>query len=343
MKISKKIIPKMSFSMLPFVRKPYVLFFTITQRCNLHCSYCFGKYYSETGELIFPQIKKLLIEFYNLGVRRLGISGGEPLLHKDIDKVIRFAVELGYNVGINSNGILVPNHLKVLRLVNNLSISLDGVTEETHDKYRGKGSFKKAVAGIEIAAKAGIPLHFCCTLTDSNLKEWPKILDFAKKYNARVQISPLYPQIRGDGGLKLAKSWEKKIRQVLIDIIQMKKNGADNIFYSEETYHLLNSWPDSENDILSTKVTGHPNCLAGKKVIVLDSHGNLFACTRLTEITSGQNCLKVGVKNAYNNLPKPPCKSCRWACFIEYNLLVNLKLSAIINYLLGCFKRVVVI
>lgn len=330
-----KSFPKVEFSVLPFIKKPYVLFFAITQRCNLRCSYCFGKYYSESGEMTYSQIKKLLLQFYALGVRRLAISGGEPLLHKDIDKVIKIAVDLGYDVGLNSNGILVPFHLKALRLLSNLSISLDGATEKIHDKYRGVGSFNKAMVGIKTAAKAGIPLHFCCTLTDNNLNEWPKIIDLAKKYKAQVQISPLYPRIRGEGGLKLAKVWEERIKTALENIIKIKKISNNNIFFSEKTYKLLNSWPDYKNDTSLSKTNGHSACLAGKKMIALDCYGNLLPCVRLDGLMKGQNCLKLGVKKTYENLSIPPCKSCRWACFIEYNSLLNLKPSAVINLLIN--------
>lgn len=329
---------KISLSALPIVNRPYILLFSITQRCNLRCFYCFGKYYDETGEMTYQQIKKLLVEFYDLGVRRLAISGGEPLLHKDIDKVIKTAVDLGFEVGLNSNGILVPYHLKALRLVSNLSISLDGPEEKIHDKYRGKGAFKKALAGIEAALAAGIPVHFCCTLTDANLKEWPKILKLAKNYQTLVQISPLYPRVRGEGGLKLAKILEQRTKKALNDIIKEKKNKGNRIFYSAGTYKLMSKWPDYTNDISANKVAGHPTCLAGKKMLALDCYGNLYPCTRLADVVPGQNCLKLGVNKAYRSLHPAPCRSCRWACFIEYNSLLNFRLPAIINLLSNRFK-----
>ncbi len=329
--------PKISPSVLPFVNKPYILFFAITERCNLRCEYCFGKYYSETGELSFKQIKKIFTEFYGLGVRRIAISGGEPLLHKDIDRVIKMAVELGFEVGINSNGILVPFHIKALRLVSNLSISLDGASEKIHDKYRGKGAFKKVLVGIEAAHKAGIPLHFCCTLTDSNLKEWPNILKLAKKYNALVLISPLYPRIRGEGGLMVAKAWENKMKKTLKDISKAKEKGA-NIFYSKETYELMADWPDYTNDISVSKIPGHAKCFAGKKYISMDSKGEILPCLRLDGTFKGASCVKLGVKDALKNMPSPPCKSCRWACFIEYNLLFNFRAQSVLNFLSNRIK-----
>lgn len=333
MKMKKNWLPKIGLSILPFVKTPFIVMYNLTERCNLRCAYCFGQYYGQTGELTFPQIKKILQEFYQLGARRLGLSGGEPLLHQDVDKVILEAVSLGYEVGLNSNGILVPNHLQSLRLLKNLSISLDGASAKIHDQNRGKGSFKKAMAGIEAAAKAEIPLHLCCTLTETNLEEWPKILELGKKYRAQVQISPLYPQFVSRKKIKFSQSFEKKMKKTLAAILKEKKKKGNNIFYSAETYRLMLDWPDYQKDISPKREAGHPLCLAGRKMVFVNSQGYLFPCQRLTESISGQNCLKLGVKEAYYRLPQPPCQSCRWACYLEYNSLLNLKLSTILNFL----------
>ena len=82
----KKLIPKFSLSLFPFVKKPLILLYNLTQRCNLRCDYCFGQYYTQSEELPLEQSKDLLSQFYALGVRRLGLGGGEPLLYKDIDQ-----------------------------------------------------------------------------------------------------------------------------------------------------------------------------------------------------------------------------------------------------------------
>lgn len=335
----KSIFPKFGFSALPFVKKPLVLMFNITERCNLHCSYCFGRYYSGKKELSLLQISKILSEFYQLGARRLGLSGGEPLLHKDIDKVIKVAVDLGYDVGINSNGILVPQHLPALRLVKNLSISLDAASEKTNARYRGRGSFKKAIQGVKAAAEAGIPLHLCCTLTDANLNEWQAVVELGKKYRAMVQLSPLYPQFEKEGEFRFSKQLEKKIKKTITKIIQEKRKRGNNIFFSESTYRLMLNWPDYKKDTSSQREAGHPICLAGKKMVSLDSRGNLFPCLRVSHSVPGQNCLKVGVKQAYQDISQSPCKSCRWACFIEYNSLFNFKLPVVLNLLSGRLRK----
>lgn len=309
------------------------MYFNITQRCNLRCSYCFGQYYSENLELSIGQVSKILSDFYSLGVRRLGLSGGEPLLYKDIDDLIKIAVDIGFDVGLNSNGILVPEHLSALKLISNLSISLDGASPEVNDMYRGKGSFERTLEGIKAAYKAGIPLHLCCTLTNVNINEWPKLLDLGKKYNALVQISPLYQQFSGEKNVLFPKHLDKiKFRSLILNIIKEKKKGS-NIFFSEATYRLILNWPDYKQDTSPKREAGHPVCLAGKKMVTLDSHGNLFPCIRVSREVKGQSCLEMPVREAYTKMSSPPCKSCLWACYIEYNSLLNLSFSSIRNFI----------
>jgi MoaA/NifB/PqqE/SkfB family radical SAM enzyme len=324
------IIPKISLSLFPFVHKPYLVMFNITEKCNLRCRYCFGQYYDQKTQLTLPQIKKILLDFYALGARRLALSGGEPLLYKDIDQVIKFASSLGFSIGINSNGILVPKHLKALKLLGNLSISLDGENAKIHDYYRGKGSFDKAIAGIEAAHKAKIPLHFCLTLNSKNINHWPKVLKLAKKYKAKVLISPLYPQFSPSNKNAQDKSWQKQLRKTLQNLA-LENNSC--LFYTKETYKLLSKWPDFKKDISSKKIKGYPACVAGKKMVFLDSSGNLFACQRLSSINLGLNCFKLGVKKSYTLLPSPSCSSCSWACYLEYNSLLGFKPKALLNFL----------
>jgi MoaA/NifB/PqqE/SkfB family radical SAM enzyme len=332
-KIKRHFFPKLSFWILPFLKRPFIIFLNITQRCNLRCSYCFGQYYSEIDELTFTQASRILSELYALGARRLALGGGEPLLYEDIDELIKFAIKLGFDVGLNSNGILVSQHLSALGLLSNLSISLDGASSEINDVYRGRGSFENAIQGIESAHEAGIALHICCTLTNANIDSWRKVLALGKKYNAMVEFSPLYPQFQGMRNTLFPKPVEKeKLRKTILDIIEEKRKGG-NILFSEATYRLILNWSNYEQDTSSSRERGHPVCLAGKKMLSLDSHGTLFPCFRISNQVKGRNCLEMGVREAYKGLPAPPCKSCMWACFIEYNSLLNLSFYAILNIL----------
>lgn len=333
----RNLLMDLPLSIWPFFRRPFVVLFNVTQRCNLRCSYCFGSYYADQREMTLIQSEQVLSEFYRLGARRLGLGGGEPLLYRDIDALISSSVKRGFGVGLNSNGILVPQHISALKLVDNLSISLDGARPATHDRYRGKGSFDKALAGIECAAQADIPIHLCMTLTAANEGEIQSVLDLAKKFKAWVQISPLYFRLKsGPDDIPLEPLAPENLRAILTDLIQKKKKG-ENLFFSAETYQLIREWPDDRKDSSPVKMSGHPACVAGKKFVHLDSAGQLYPCARVSDEMSGQDCLALGVEKAYFGLAPNPCRACRWACYLEYNSLLNLTWPALWNF--GKVKR----
>ena len=322
-------------AILPFVNRPFIVLFNLTERCNLRCVYCFGQYYSDTQDLTLAQAGTILSGFYELGARRLGLGGGEPLLYQHIEDLIEFSVNLGFSVGLNSNGILVPRYISSLKKLSNLSISLDGVSPETHDKYRGKGSFHKAMEGIECAYKSGIPLHLCVTLTDANADELPEIIELAKSFKAMVQVSPLYGQAGKEQNASFPPflSKERFLSAIEWLIKEKKKNG--NIFFSERTYQIIKEWPDHHRDTAGVRRKRHPLCLAGKKFVHLDSAGKLYPCARASYQMQGNSCLAMGVKEAYATLPSAPCKSCIWACYLEYNSLLNLSWDHLWNFIKG--------
>lgn len=266
-----------------------------------------------------------------MGANRLGLSGGETLLHRDIDYVIEEAIKLGFEVGINSNGILVPNHLSALSKVNNLTIGLDGATPETHDRYRGRGAFEKAMGGIIAAYEAGIHLHLAFTLTKANAYEWRAVLGMGQKFNAWVQFNPLLEPIfetRRETTVKRLSP--ERLKEILAEILEEKKKGAP-VFASEETLRLLMNWPEPDRDHYPFRMKGHPVCLAGRKMIFIDNRGTMYPCLRVSGQKIGRNCFDLGLREAYKSLPPPPCKSCRWPCFLDYNAILNLWPSALSN------------
>ena len=90
--------------------KPIMIHLAITNVCNLNCSFCCFKNRSKADKLTLAQIAKVLDSFKLLGVNAMEITGGgEPLLHPNINEVIEYASNLGYKIGICSNGKRLEN------------------------------------------------------------------------------------------------------------------------------------------------------------------------------------------------------------------------------------------
>ncbi len=130
------------------------LFFELTMRCNEHCLHC-GSYCGdvESSELPVEVYKNILDK-----VKRdfpvlpmICVTGGEPLLRKELFEIMSYAKSLGYLWGMTSNGTLITEDT-ARRLyeagMKTISISIDGL-EETHDQFRQTpGGFRRAVEGV---------------------------------------------------------------------------------------------------------------------------------------------------------------------------------------------------
>jgi len=100
--------------------------------------------------MTIEQICQALLELKRAGMQEISLDGGEPLAHRHIDQVVARLIAWGIVVRMNTNGILVPKKLEVVRRLQKVKISLDG-PEAQHDAMRGKDAFRRALAGAEAA------------------------------------------------------------------------------------------------------------------------------------------------------------------------------------------------
>ena len=165
-----------------------VVIWNLVRRCNLMCKHC----YSISGDVDFPgeldtgQVKSVMGDLRAFGVPVLILSGGEPLLRPDIFELSRHAKDMGFYVGLSSNGTLVGEHN--IRQIADIGydyvgISLDGL-RETHDAFRRRQrGFDEALAGIRLCQDHGIKVGMRFTVTMDNAHELPAMLDLAADEN----------------------------------------------------------------------------------------------------------------------------------------------------------------
>jgi len=176
----------------------------ITRNCNLSCVHCrasatMGPY---KGELDTDACLRLLDQIQRVGDPIVILTGGEPLLRSDIFEVARYGTRLGLRMVMAPNGTLITAE-KARQMadagIQRISISLDGSTQEIHDRFRGvAGAFDGALRGIANAKKAGIPFQINTTITQSNLDQIPAIQKLAVDLGAVAHhIFLLVPTGRG--------------------------------------------------------------------------------------------------------------------------------------------------
>ena len=190
----------------------YMVTWRCTRACNYGCSYCsFASNPHALGAINTEGGMHIVDEIYDFGAVWFGISGGEPLLRKDIFEIIAYARKMGLNVSLITNGEFVEGEIfdNLVRNEVHTAISVDG-TEETNDALRGKGSYAKAVSAMQKLSQEGLLDCLVTTLTKVNYKDVGHVVDLAEKYGARMTVFHNFiPVGRAKEHLDLAPSPEQ--------------------------------------------------------------------------------------------------------------------------------------
>jgi SynChlorMet cassette radical SAM/SPASM protein ScmF len=164
----------------------------ITGACNLACRHCWiTPRFLPTGQdasqdsLPFDLFELAIREGEPLGVNHLKLTGGEPFVHPQIQRMLDYAAERGLGVTIETNGTLITadwaRYLQEKTTVRSISVSLDGSTAATHDYLRGvAGSLARAQAGIRHLVDAGYHPQVIMSLYEGNLDEIERLARWAE-------------------------------------------------------------------------------------------------------------------------------------------------------------------
>jgi heme d1 biosynthesis radical SAM protein NirJ len=170
----------------PATRPGPVVIWNLIRRCNLSCQHC----YSISADVDFPgelgtaEVARVMDDLKAFGVPVLILSGGEPLLRKDLFEVAARAKTMGFYVGLSTNGTLIdaPMAERIAALgFDYVGISLDGM-RETHDRFRRKsGAFDASLAGLRLCRARGVKVGMRFTVTQDNAADLPRLLTLAEQ------------------------------------------------------------------------------------------------------------------------------------------------------------------
>ena len=144
----------------------------LTNRCNLRCQHCFTERHAATGDLSLEIIEKLLNEGKECDIDHLAFTGGEPAIHPQFLEIIQRVCQAGYTFSFVSNGLNFPHIYPQLLLhrqwFTGVTFSLDGASEEIHDRLRGRGSYRRVMQAASICVIKDLPFTFNMVLTAQN-------------------------------------------------------------------------------------------------------------------------------------------------------------------------------
>lgn len=203
----------------------------ITRRCNLRCVYCCEPDLS-IKDLDIKKIELILSLISKVGTKLIKITGGEPLLHKDFEKIIMLVKQYGMISAVDTNATLISS-VNVKKMVDKLayvSVSIDG-PQNLHDKTRGE--FIKMIRGISLIHQNKIPLILNMVFTDQTLTDLEYVLSIADRFNALIlRIVPVME--KGNGS-----QYQSKNLSLIVDLI--KEIKSKNNF---RTKVILFNWED---------------------------------------------------------------------------------------------------
>lgn len=172
-------------SMLPADRLPGARLWLYTNfNCNLSCDYCCvgSGPKVEKRELGVERIDSLVREAADWGVREVYLTGGEPFLLPNIGEIVKNCVAI-MPTTLLTNGMLFRGHgLTQLKSMPRegfaLQISIDSAADEIHDSHRGKGSWARAIAGIQVAMAEGFRVRVAATIASTQDLQLDVLHDF---------------------------------------------------------------------------------------------------------------------------------------------------------------------
>jgi organic radical activating enzyme len=152
--------------------------------CNLACSYCCVRSSPRAPrrELGLWRVQRIVTEARELGVREIFVTGGEPFLLEEIDQILLACAATAPTVVLTNGMLFQGRQFEKLRVLPRerlaLQISVDSPTPELHDLNRGRGSWSKAMQGIQIARREGFRVRFAATIaTDEAEASFVRFLD----------------------------------------------------------------------------------------------------------------------------------------------------------------------
>lgn len=155
--------------------------FQVTRRCNLKCFYCCEAGTMPDASLV--TIKKMIDKLVVNGLKRISITGGEPLLRDDIGEILKYVKEKNVTITLSTNGMcLDEKKLNELRpYIDNIRFSLRGL-KEVHDRTTGNyKSFDKVIESMQLCRKLGLPMSVVTPVVVENYKQMEPVARLCEK------------------------------------------------------------------------------------------------------------------------------------------------------------------
>ena len=232
----------------------------VTYRCNAYCEFChFGDHdqFKDSPFAALNDFKTNVKQLADLGVKFIDLTGGEPLLHKEIHLMAELAKQHKMQTSITTNSLLYPKFAeKLAGKVDLLHFSLDSPDEEEHNKIRKVNCYNSVFESIEMAKSIGEFPDILFTVTNETYMKLPQMHEIAVKNDLVLLVNPVFSYF-GNPGLS----------DNAIDFIEEYCDGKMDIYLNKGFMKLRR---DGGNDIYN------PSCKAVSRVVVISPNNEII-------------------------------------------------------------------
>ncbi|MDW7694018.1 radical SAM protein [Flammeovirgaceae bacterium SG7u.111] len=220
------------------ISHPVLCNYYVTYRCNAKCGFC-DIWERPSPYVQLPQVENNLKALKKLGVKVIDFTGGEPLLHRELDQMLGIAKKLGFLTTVTTNGLLYPKFAEKLRgKIDMLHFSLDSAKKEDHDQMRGVACYDFVLESIRKAKSLGERPDILFTVFGENIDQIQPVWENICLPNDLVLIlNPVfeYNEVETGTGLSFAqlrklKKWGKRKNVYLNQaFIKLREDGGNHI------------------------------------------------------------------------------------------------------------------
>ncbi len=272
-----------------------VVIWNLIRRCNLNCIHCYSLSADTDfpGELTTEEVFTVMEDLRAFGVPVLILSGGEPLLRPDIFEISGRAKELGFYVGLSTNGALIDEAMadRIAAIgYDYVGVSLDGIGA-VHDRFRRvPGCFEASLRGIRLCRDRGIKVGLRFTVTERNVESLAAMLDLMeaeridKFYLSHLVYAGRGNRYRGDDAYHrttrevmdrlFARCWQH-VRENRGTEFVTGNNDADGVYF---LHWVRRNFPERA-DHIRAKLEAWGGNASGVNVANIDNLGNVHPDT----------------------------------------------------------------
>lgn len=300
-------------------RRPRPLFasYNVTSRCNMRCSFC-DWWRMNLPELPTKKALAAIDEVCNLGVSFFDLSGGEPLLRKDLPTLAQKASSNGCLVSMNTNGTLLKSFgvSKIADVLDVIVVSLDG-PREIHDKIRGvAGTYDKAIEAIKSLRASGVKVGVNSVVTPWNIEVLPRFIEELRSLVEFAQVQPIHPYPPPPQN----RPHPEAVSTLLDYLLRLKHKDPKFLAVPYDFVKSFNLFFRGKTPKI---------CHAGELYVAIDPMGRLLACPARADVVLGDI-----LANTASEILKEERKSEGWlkvsaceGCWLECTVGVSLVLK----------------